>query len=349
MAAQVPGGTKSPNTNDDTVLPDLPSDSVSCIAWSSNQNIVAAGSWDKTVRIWQVQPQSTGGLEAAMRMCYAHEEPVMCCDFSRDGSRLFSGGCDNKVKIRDLQTQQEMQLGQHDAPVRQLFALDDLGLVVSGGWDKTLRFWSMQQQSPVIKVQLPERVYAMDAKYPMLVVGCADRHILTYDLPTIQQSQAPERHFPSALKMQTRSISCFPDQSGYALGSIEGRCAISYWKDPSKNFTFKCHRQNEAIYAVNAIEFHPVHGTFASAGGDGTFGFWDKSNRQRLKQFNPVGYPVTAAKFNATGNLFAYAASYDWSQGHEPYQAGQPGYVLIHQCLDAEVTPRKPGEKSAKN
>jgi hypothetical protein len=34
----------------------------------------------------------------------------------------------------------------------------------------------------------------------------------------------------------------------------------------SKNFTFKCHRDNNDIYAVNSIVFHPVFGTFATAG-----------------------------------------------------------------------------------
>lgn len=28
--------------------------------------------------------------------------------------------------------------------------------------------------------------------------------------------------------------------------------------------------------AVNTMAFHPVHGTFATAGSDGTYNFWDK-------------------------------------------------------------------------
>ena len=57
--------------------------------------------------------------------------------------------------------------------------------------------------------------------------------------------------------------------AGFALGSIEGRVAISYAnvQNPKDNFTFKCHRSNgvtngfQDIYAVNDIAFHPVHGT----------------------------------------------------------------------------------------
>ena len=60
--------------------------------------------------------------------------------------------------------------------------------------------------------------------------------------------------------------------AGFALGSIEGRVAISYAnvQNPKDNFTFKCHRSNgvtngfQDIYAVNDIAFHPVHGKKAN-------------------------------------------------------------------------------------
>lgn len=29
-------------------------------------------------------------------------------------------------------------------------------------------------------------------------------------------------------------------------------------RQESKNFTFKCHRENNVIYSVNSINFHPV-------------------------------------------------------------------------------------------
>ena len=31
-------------------------------------------------------------------MAYNHEAPVLCCGFSKDGQRVFSGGCDNKAR-----------------------------------------------------------------------------------------------------------------------------------------------------------------------------------------------------------------------------------------------------------
>jgi mRNA export factor len=113
----------------------------------------------------------------------------------------------------------------------------------------------------------------------------------------------------------------------------------------SKNFTFKCHRDapvsniSHAI-AVNAISFHPVLGTFSTAGSDGTFHFWDKEAHQRLKAYHPVGCSITASKFNGDGNIFAYGVSYDWSKGHAYNTSQYPTKVMLHQVNGEECNPR---------
>lgn len=83
----------------------------------------------------------------------------------------------------------------------------------------------------------------------------------------------------------------------------------------SKNFSFKCHRDDaKNVYAVNDISFHPVHGTFSTAGADGTVSFWDKDSKQRLKPFPKTSGQISSTAFNRNGSIFAYAVSYDWSK-----------------------------------
>merc|ERR1711924_584778 len=105
-----------------------------------------------------------------------------------------------------------------------------------------------------------------------------------------------------------------------------------------KSFAFKCHRvthsnepsDRDEIYAVNAIDFHPAHGTFVTAWSDGTVVFWDKENKQRLKQFERHPSPVVAAKFNPTdGRILAFATSYDWSMGFEGSKIGHPVSLFL--------------------
>lgn len=98
-------------------------------------------------------------------------------------------------------------------------------MLVTGSWDKTIKYWDLRQPTPVATVQCQERVYTLDVKEKLLVVGTADRYINVINL------NDPTKFYKtlqSPLKWQTRVVSCFTDATGFAVGSIEGRCAIQY-------------------------------------------------------------------------------------------------------------------------
>jgi mRNA export factor len=310
-------------------------DGVSCLAFSPKANFVVATSWDSKIRCWEIQ-SSFSNLAAAGKAVTNGDAPLLSCSWTGDGQRVFFGGCDNKVKLWTLQTGQATQIGQHDAPIKSTIWVEDAQYLVTGSWDKTLRYWDGRTPMAAHTQPLPERLYTMDIKFPLCVVGTAERNVIIYDLRNFRTEW---KRIPSPLKFQTRSIACFPDKSGFAIGSIEGRVGIHYINDAdsSKNFAFKCHREGNDVYAVNAICFHPVHGTFATAGSDGTFHFWDKDSKQRLKQFSKQSQPISAATFNFDGSLFVYAASYDWTKGHEGYNPTQSSSIFVHAVNDAEI------------
>ena len=52
------------------------------------------------------------------------------------------------------------------------------------------------------------------------VVGTADRQISVFNLSA---PQTPYKQIQSPLKFQTRCVTCFPDTTGYLVGSIEVR------------------------------------------------------------------------------------------------------------------------------
>lgn len=58
------------------------------------------------------------------------------------------------------------------------------------------------------------------------VVGTSNRHIWVYDMRSLVE---PEQRRVSSLKFQTRCVRVFPDQMGYAVGSVEGRVAVEYF------------------------------------------------------------------------------------------------------------------------
>jgi mRNA export factor len=170
-----------------------------------------------------------------------------------------------------------------------------------------------------------------------MIVGTADRHIVIFNL---QNPQTEFKRIQSPLKYQTRCVAAFPDQQGFLVGSIEGRVGVHHIDDAqsSKNFTFKCHREGNDIFSVNSLNFHPVHHTFATAGSDGAFNFWDKDSKQRLKAFSRCPQPISCSTFNNDGSIFAYGVCYDWSRGAENHNpANAKTSIYLHSPQEAEV------------
>jgi len=247
--------------------------------------------------------------------------------------------------------------GKHDAPIKCVHSVAELGCVVTGGWDGVVRCWDLRSPAPTATIPLPERCYSMDVRHPLMVVATAERKVLTYDLSRANWSQ-PYKCEDSPLRHQTRCVAAFPDREGFAIGSIEGRVAIHHVdpKDAHRNFAFKCHRETVdgrggapsrcGIFAVNSIAFHNL-GTFATAGSDGVFNFWDKDSKQRLMAFKKCDRPISCAAFNPAGSLYAYALSYDWSRGSESHSPANPNTIMLHKVQKDEITQRnkKPGRK----
>ncbi|XP_051562646.1 mRNA export factor-like isoform X4 [Myxocyprinus asiaticus] len=300
------------------------------------------------VRCWEVQDNGQT-VPKAQQM---HTGPVLDVCWSDDGSKVFTASCDKTAKMWDLNSNQATQIAQHDGPIRTIHWIKapNYSCIMTGSWDKTLKFWDTRSPNPMMSLQMPERCYCADVVYPMAVVATAERGLIVYQL----ENQPSEfRRIDSPLKHQHRCVAIFKDKqnkpTGFALGSIEGRVAIHYINPPNPakdNFTFKCHRSNgtntatpQDIYAVNAISFHPVHGTLATVGSDGRFSFWDKDARTKLKTSEQLDQPITACCFNNNGNIFAYASSYDWSKGHEYYNPQKKNYIFLRNAAE-ELKPR---------
>ena len=260
----------------------------------------------------------------------------------------MGAGADKIAILLDLQTGKENRVAFHEAPIRcsRFVEVNGSPILVTGSWDKTVKYWDLRQPSPVANLDCQERVYSLDAINKLLVIGTADRYI---NIVNMDQPAKFYKTIQSPLKWQTRVVSCFTDATGFAVGSIEGRCAIQYVeeKDSSANFSFKCHRQTPPnsrdvsnVYSVNAISFHPVHGTFSTAGSDGTFHFWDGNAKHRLKGYPEVGGPISSTAFNRTGTIFAYAVSYDWSKGYASNTPQTVNKVMLHPVGPDECKPR---------
>ncbi|GMH44834.1 hypothetical protein BSKO_12786 [Bryopsis sp. KO-2023] len=332
---------RNPNNDNEVVSP--PEDGISSITFSPAANFMAATSWDQYVRIWEVTGSQWGGgnAQSQSKVIHKHTSPILCSGWSDTGSQVFFGGTDGQVKMWDLASNQCQQVGHHGGGVKAVFHIPQHQQLVSGSWDKSLKYWDLRNPNPnpTFAFSLPERCYTMDVKGHLMVVGTANRQILVFD---IRSPQSPLKQITSPLKWQTRCVACFSDMKGYFVGSIEGRVAVQNLDEATasqKNFTFKCHRQNNSeVYAINSIAVHPTLGSFVTAGSDGCYHFWDKESKRRLKAMERTNESISCGAFNRDGSIYAYAVSYDWSKGCRSYNPQTTrNTIMLHSIAEIEV------------
>lgn len=149
----------------------------------------------------------------------------------KDGQKVVGAGADKAARLLDLAANgaPAQQVAAHDAPISSVRFFEtphsNGPMIVTGSWDKTVKYWDLRQPTPVGSIQCQERIYSMDVKDNLVVIGTADRRIsiIKLDNPMVihQTLQSPLRH-------QTRVVSCLIEGTGFAVGSIEGRCGFQY-------------------------------------------------------------------------------------------------------------------------
>jgi WD40 repeat protein len=72
------------------------------VAFSPDGSKIVSGSWDNTIRLWDVQ----SGSELAVFK--GHEPDVYSVAFSPDGSKIVSGSWDKTIRLWDVQSGSEL-------------------------------------------------------------------------------------------------------------------------------------------------------------------------------------------------------------------------------------------------
>ena len=73
---------------------------VGCVVFSSDATLLVSGSWDKTVKLWDVQ---TGG---AVKTWFGHTDRVVSVSISADCTTIASGSYDKTIRLWNVQTRE---------------------------------------------------------------------------------------------------------------------------------------------------------------------------------------------------------------------------------------------------
>ncbi|KAL2003992.1 hypothetical protein VTN02DRAFT_1055 [Thermoascus thermophilus] len=339
-----------------------PTDAISALKFSPEPDSTrfVVSSWDKNVYLYDLRDENGNVGEGKLLQKFEHRAPVLDVCFGENENEIFTAGLDWDVRKIDVQSSTQTVLSSHDAGVRCVVYSKEHGLVISASWDSTLH---IHRNDPNIDsfpatIPLPSKPFSLSLTPTKLVVAMASRALHIYDLKSLallfdQSDREPPNKIElepwqrreSSLKFMTRAVACMPNDDGYASSSIEGRVAVE-WFDPSpesqaRKYAFKCHRQTvdnvDVVYPVNALTFHPIHGTFASGGGDGVVALWDGIAKRRIRQYQKYPSSVAALSFSSNGMYLAIAISPGFEDGKEDVSEGT-----------VEIYVRKLGETEAK-
>ncbi|KAK3294643.1 WD40-repeat-containing domain protein [Chaetomium fimeti] len=336
-----------------------PKDAISALVFAPGPSRrLLASSWDKNVYLYEV---ANGAEEANLVGTFEHRAPVLDVCFGADENEAFIAGMDHQVKRIDLATGEQTTLGKHTAPVRCVVYSPQHSLLVSASWDSTLQVRSTTDASqPPLTIPLPGKPHALAASPSKVVVAMTARLVHIYDLPTLASALSssnpqaapppqPWQQRESSLKFLTRAVACMPNDAGYSTSSIEGRVAVEWFEDSAESqarkYAFKCHRQaapedeggGDVVYPVNALAFHPLYGTFASGGGDGTVALWDAEAKRRMRQYQKFPESVAALSFSGDGRFLAIAVCPGFETGMEDYSGEGRTKVFIRELGETEA------------
>eukprot|EP00933_Yihiella_yeosuensis_P007269 TRINITY_DN112224_c0_g1_i1.p1 TRINITY_DN112224_c0_g1~~TRINITY_DN112224_c0_g1_i1.p1 ORF type:complete len:326 (-),score=48.60 TRINITY_DN112224_c0_g1_i1:22-999(-) len=291
-----------------------------------------ASSWDARVRLYDAATGQFQGIQI-------HPLAVLDCAFTQDPLRCLSVGLSRQVVLYDFRAQQEQILGYHDEAIRCVEFHHQSQQVFTSSWDRTLKAWDPRQGSgtPIADIELGTKAFSMDVGADKIIIGGADRCVHMYDIRMLDRE---DRHRECSLKNQIRCVRIGLDQRRYGISSVEGRVAIEYFdseENSQSRYMFKCHRVEDKVNAVNALAFHPVHGTFATGGSDGGICVWDSHAKKRLCKLSPFETSVSCMEFSADGTQLAIGVSYTFDDG-ERMPPPVPE-LIVRRITDSEVLP----------
>ena len=117
---------------------------VESVAYSPDGQLIASGSWDRTIRLWDA---NTGEL---LQTLEGHTGWVDSVAYSPDGQTIASGDRDNTIRLWDADTGEHLQtLKGHTSAVDSVAYSPDGQTLVSGSLDGTALLWKVESSTGV--------------------------------------------------------------------------------------------------------------------------------------------------------------------------------------------------------
>lgn len=308
---------------------------VAALAFSPDGTLLAAGSWDGLIRVWDAASRRdlrvlaghttsvtsiafdgdgthlvSGSVDGTVRLWDVaigtelaafrdHAGPVFAVAVSPDGTRIASGGSDRLVRVREAAGGASVAaLVGHTLPILTVAFSPDGGRIASGGLDQTVRVWDPELDDALFTLTGHAGVVNSVAFHPdgtRIASGASDRSIRIWELATQSTVFALTGH-----EGEISSVAYSPDGARIASGSLDRTARLWNAASGAATRTLQGHRG-----AVLSVAYSPDGASLATGSVDQSIRMWSTADGAALEGFALVFMSVNVFVTvidNSTGN-----------------------------------------------
>ncbi|KAJ3192573.1 hypothetical protein HDU82_003128 [Entophlyctis luteolus] len=308
---------------------------VTSVAYNCDGSLIASGSEDKTVRVWN--PLS-GALVSELK---GHSHSVTSVAFNHDGSLIASGSWDNTVRVwNPLSGALVSELKGHSHYVNSVAFNHDGFFIASGSADKTVRVWNTLSGALVSELKGHSHYVnsvAFNHDGSLIASGSADNTVRVWNPfsgALVSELNGHSRSVTSvafnhngsliASGSADNTVRVWNPLSGALVSELKGHsnyvCSVAFNHD---GFLIASGSRDKTVrvwnplcgalvselkghsYSVTSVAFNHDGSRIASRSRDNTVKVWNPLSGDLVSEFQGHSYSVTPVAFNCDGPQIA--------------------------------------------
>ena len=266
------------------------------VAFSPDEDIIASGSDDKTIKLWH--------LKDGEEICTikAHKNSVYCVAFSPDGKNIASSSHDKTIRLWQVENGVEIRqfTGHTNAVYSVAFSLDG-ELIASSSWDRSVKIWRVKDGQEIRTLTGHTNLVYSVAFSPdgeLIASSSWDKTIKIWQVKDGKLLRTITSH-----KDCVRCVAFSPNGEFFASGSHDNTIKIWWVKDWQEVLTIGGHS-----WYIDSIAFHP-DGEFLASSSNQVIKIWRVKDGQEVCNLNGHANSVYSVAFSPDGEYLASGSS----------------------------------------